>query len=77
MVGNGFDFWKTIPIRRRTTAGSTFRPIKIFAMKKNLTFDAGLRDELVHSVEATEKRRLTAAARTDDRGDRLARDARS
>jgi hypothetical protein len=24
--GNGFGFWKTIPIRRRTSTGSTYGP---------------------------------------------------
>ena len=48
--------------------------VKVFAAKQNLAFHPRARDELVHSVKATEEGRFPATARPDDRGDRFRRD---
>ena len=41
LLGNGFGFWKTMPIRRRTSTGSTLRIVEIDSVVKDASFDSG------------------------------------
>ena len=38
--GNGFGFWKTMPMRRRTSTGSTPRAVEIGAVVEDRALDA-------------------------------------
>ena len=58
-------------------AGSTPGAVEILAEEPQRALDAGARRQLVHPVERAQEGRLAAAARPDDRGHLLRRDAGS
>ena len=50
-----------MPIRRRTSTGSTVGVVQVGAVVQDLALDAGAVDQIVHPVEAAQERRLAAA----------------
>ena len=58
-----------MPMRRRTSTGSTPRLVEVVAVVADLALDAGAGDEVVHPVEAAQHRRLAAARGADEGGD--------
>ena len=74
LFGNGFAFWNTIPIRRRTSTGSTSAIIEIDAVVENLAFDPRTPDEIVHPVDAAQHGALAASGWADQGRDTIARD---
>ena len=69
MVGNGLDFWNTMPTRLRTTRRVDTVCVEILAVKEHAAFDARVRRQLVHAVERADERRFSTAARPDYRCD--------
>ena len=69
LLGNGFGFWNTMPMRRRTSTGSTFGSVEVEAVVDRSGPRPGALDEVVHAVEAAQHGRLAAAGRADERGD--------
>ena len=67
--GNGFGFWNTMPIRRRTSVGRIAAVVEVAAVEQDLAAERGARDELVHAVEDAQEGRLAAARRADERRD--------
>ena len=69
LFGNGFGFWNTMPMRRRTSTGIDVGSVEVDAVVGQRALDPGALDEVVHAVEAAQHRRLAAARRADERGD--------
>ena len=65
--GNGLGFWKTMPMRRRTSTASTVRRVDVHAVEGHRALDPRARHEIVHAVERAQERRLAAARRPDER----------
>ncbi len=72
--GNGFDFWNTIPTRRRRSTTSVAGTVDVLAIDLDAPLQAGARNRVVHPVERAEQRALAAAGRPDERGDQARRD---
>ncbi len=66
IIGNGFGFWKTMPMTRRTRTGSTSRVVDVLAGKLDAALGAGTAHLLVHAIEAANDGALAAAGRPDD-----------
>ena len=74
-LGNGLDFWNTIPTRRRSAHDVAPGAIDVAAVDQHLAFDARARDDVVHPVQRAQERALAAAGRPDECGDDVRLDA--
>ena len=74
VFGNGFGFWKTMPMRRRTSAASTFDPYRLSPWYITDPEHLRARRDVVHAVETAQDRGLAATRRPDERGDLLGGD---
>ena len=63
-----------MPMRRRTSTGSTPLSYRSCAVVQDLALDAGARDQVVHPVDRAQQRALAAARRPDERRDPVRRD---
>ncbi len=50
-LGNGLGFWNTMPMRRRTSIGSTLRGVEVLAVERDPPRDAGPGNQVVHPVQ--------------------------
>ena len=65
--GKGIGFLENHADPAANDRGINCAGIEILALKKNGSFDARLRHELMHTIERADKRRFAATARPDDR----------
>ena len=65
VLGKGFGFWKTMPIRRRTSTGSTSSAYRSWP-RYTTPVNCGARDQVVHPVQAADQGALAAAGRADE-----------